>query len=127
MRVALYARVSTQRQAQAQTVEQQLDRLKKYADEQGWPIPIENVFREDGYRGASLKRPGLDRLRDRAAARTLDRVLLTAPDRLARNDVQQVLLLEELEKNVCQGQFLDHPLRQDPHDQRLLQIRGAVA
>jgi site-specific DNA recombinase len=90
MRVALYARVSTQRQAQAQTVEQQLERLKKYADEQGWPIPIENVFRDDGYSGASLKRPGLDRLRDRASARTLDRVLLTAPDRLARNYVHQV-------------------------------------
>src|SRR3954469_13723865 len=127
MRVALYARVSTQRQAQAQTVEQQLERLKKYADEQGWPVPIENVFRDDGYSGASLKRPGLDRLRDRAADRTLDRVLLTAPDRLARNYVHQVLLLEELEKNGCQVQFLDRPMSQDPHDQLLLQIRGAVA
>ena len=127
MRVALYARVSTQRQAQAQTVEQQLERLKKYADEQGWTIPIENVFRDDGYSGASLKRPGLDRLRDRAADRTLDRVLLTAPDRLARNYVHQVLLLEELEKNGCPVQFLDRPMSQDPHDQLLLQIRGAVA
>jgi site-specific DNA recombinase len=127
MRVALYARVSTQRQAQAQTVEQQLERLKKYADEQGWTIPIENVFRDDGYSGASLKRPGLDRLRDRAADRTLDRVLLIAPDRLARNYVHQVLLLEELEKNGCQVQFLDRPMSQDPHDQLLLQIRGAVA
>jgi site-specific DNA recombinase len=127
MRIALYARVSTQRQAQAQTVEQQLDRLKKYADEQGWLVPIENIFRDDGYSGASLKRPGLDRLRDRAAARTLDRVLLTAPDRLARNYVHQVLLLEELEKNGCPVQFLDRPMSQDPHDQLLLQIRGAVA
>jgi site-specific DNA recombinase len=45
MRVALYARISTQRQAQAQTVEQQLDRLKEYADEQGWPVPLEDIFR----------------------------------------------------------------------------------
>jgi site-specific DNA recombinase len=127
MRVALYARVSTQRQAQAQTVDQQLERLKRYADEQGWPVPIENVFRDDGYSGASLKRPGLDRLRDRAADRTLDQVLLTTPDRLARNYVHQVLLLEELEKNGCQVQFLDRPMSQDPHDQLLLQIRGAVA
>ena len=127
MRVALYARVSTQRQAQAQTVEQQLERLKRYADEHGWPVPIENVFRDDGYSGASLKRPGLDRLRDRAADRMLDQVLLTAPDRLARNYVHQVLLLEELEKNGCPVQFLDRPMSQDPHDQLLLQIRGAVA
>lgn len=127
MRIAFYARVSTQRQAQAQTVEQQLDRLKRYAEEQSWAVPVEHIFRDDGYSGASLKRPGLDRLRDRAAARNLDLVLLTAPDRLARNYVHQVLLLEELEQHGCRVQFLDRPMSQDPHDQLLLQIRGAVA
>lgn len=127
MRIAFYARVSTQRQAQAQTVEQQLDRLKRYAEEQSWTVPAEHIFRDDGYSGASLKRPGLDRLRDRAAARNLDLVLLTAPDRLARNYVHQVLLLEELEQHGCRVQFLDRPMSQDPHDQLLLQIRGAVA
>ncbi len=85
MRVALYARVSTQRQAQAQTVEQQLERLRGHAQQQGWDMPSDQVFRDDGYSGASLRRPGLNRLRDRAAARTLDMVVITAPDRLARN------------------------------------------
>ena len=127
MRIAFYARVSTQRQAQAQTVEQQLERLKRYADEQSLAVPVEHIFRDDGYSGASLKRPGLDRLRDRAAARNLDLVLITAPDRLARNYVHQVLLLEELEQHGCRVQFLDRPMSQDPHDQLLLQIRGAVA
>ena len=88
---------------------------------------MEKIFRDDGYSGASLKRPGLDRLRDQAAARTLDLVLITAPDRLARNYVHQVLLLEELEQHGCQVQFLDRPMSHDPHDQLLLQIRGAVA
>ncbi len=74
-----------------------------------------------------LRRPGLDRLRDRAAARTLDLVLITAPDRLARNYVHQVLLLEELQGHGCEVRFLDRPMSQDPHDQLLLQIRGAVA
>jgi site-specific DNA recombinase len=116
-----------QRQAQAQTVEQQLERLKRYADEQSWAIPVEHIFRDDGYSGASLKRPGLDRLRDRAVARNLDLAVITAPDRLARNYVHQVLLLEELEQHGCRVQFLDPPMSQDPHDQLLLQIRGAVA
>jgi site-specific DNA recombinase len=44
MRVALYARVSTQRQAQAQTVEQQLERLKSYLRQQNWSIPVEQIF-----------------------------------------------------------------------------------
>jgi site-specific DNA recombinase len=56
-----------------------------------------------------------------------ERVLMTAPDRLARNDVHQVLLLDELAQRGCQVECLDRPMRQDPHDQLLLQIRGAVA
>src|SRR4051812_335762 len=127
MRAALYARVSTQRQAQAQTVEQQIERLLVHARQQGWDVPLDQVFRDDGFSGASLRRPGLDRLRDRAAARSLDLVLITAPDRLARNYVHQVLLLEELQGHGCEVRFLDRPMSQDPHDQLLLQIRGAVA
>ena len=127
MRVALYARVSTQRQAQAQTVEQQIERLTGHARQQGWDVLPDQVFRDDGYSGASLRRPGLDRLRDRAAAPSLDLVVITAPDRLARNYVHQVLLLEELQGHGCEVRFLDRPMSQDPHDQLLLQIRGAVA
>jgi site-specific DNA recombinase len=127
MRVALYVRVSTQRQAQAQTVEQQIERLTGHARQQGWDVPLDRVFRDDGYSGASLRRPGLDRLRDCAVARSLDLVLITAPDRLARNYVHQVLLLEELQGHGCEVRFLDRPMSQDPHDQLLLQIRGAVA
>src|SRR3982751_2344660 len=127
MRVALYVRVSTQRQAQAQTVEQQVERLAGHARQQGWDVPPDRIFRDDGYSGASLRRPGLDRLRDRAAARSLDLILITAPDRLARNYVHQVLLLEELQGHGCEVRFLDRPMSQDPHDQLLLQIRGAVA
>src|SRR6516162_949509 len=127
MRAAVYARVSTTRQAQAQTIEQQLDRLRVAVAERGWVLDEQHVYRDDGYSGASLGRPGLDRLRDHAAAADLDVVLVTAPDRLARNYVHQVLLIEELAGHGCQVEFLDRPMSQDPHDQLLLQIRGAVA
>ena len=127
MRVAFYARVSTQRQAQADGIAQQLERLQGHALAQGWTVAAEDIFRDDGYSGASLKRPGLERLRDRAALCALDRVLITAPDRLARQYIHQVLLLEELAATGCQVKFLDRPMTRDPHDQLLLQIRGAVA
>ncbi|GHO61316.1 hypothetical protein KSC_002080 [Ktedonobacter sp. SOSP1-52] len=84
-------------------------------------------FRDDGYSGASLRRPGLDRLRDQVRLAQFDQVVITAPDRLARNYVHQVLLIEELERGGCQVTFVDRPMSQDPHDQLLLQIRGAVA
>jgi site-specific DNA recombinase len=127
MQVAAYARVSTQRQAQAQTTEQQLERLHAHAAMRGWALPAERVFRDDGCSGAALRRPGLDRLRDAAASAGLDCILITAPDRLARNYVHQVLLVEELQKHGAEVEFLDRPMSRDPHDQLLLQIRGAVA
>ena len=80
MRVAAYARVSTTRQAQAQGIEQQLDRLRAAAAECGWELDDQHVYRDDGYSGARIGRPGLDRLRDHAALAELDLVLVTAPD-----------------------------------------------
>src|SRR4051812_1949499 len=127
MQVAIYARVSTQRQAGTQSTEQQIDRLRAHAAAQGWSLAADRVFRDDGYSGASLSRPGLDRLRDAAASARLDRILITEPDRLARNYVHQMLLIEELQKHGAEVVFLDRPMSQDPHDQLLLQIRGAVA
>ena len=56
MRRAVYVRVSTQRQAHLQTIEQQLERLQTHFQEQGWEWGDDLVFRDDGYSGASLKR-----------------------------------------------------------------------
>jgi site-specific DNA recombinase len=127
MRIAIYVRVSTQRQAQTQTIDQQLERLKRIAVDRQWQLPEDHIFRDDGYSGASLRRPGLDKLRDLAALAKLDRILITDPDRLARNYVHQVLLMEELQRHGCLVEFADRPLSNDPQDQLLLQIRGAVA
>ncbi|HLX56944.1 MAG TPA: recombinase family protein [Ktedonobacteraceae bacterium] len=127
MNIAVYVRVSTQRQAQTQTIEQQLDSLRTYHEAQGWPWQQEHIFRDDGYSGAKLRRPGLDRLREQVGRAVFDRVGITAPDRLARNYVHQMLLIEEFERGGCQVEFVDRPMSHDPHDQLLLQIRGAVS
>jgi site-specific DNA recombinase len=127
MKIALYTRVSSTHQAQTQTIEEQLQRLHSYCQNQQWSEQDLVSFLDNGYSGASLKRPGLDRLRDAVARAEIDRILLTEPSRLARNYVHQSLLLEEFQGMGCQVIFLDHPMSQDPHDQLLLQIRGAVA
>lgn len=127
MKIALYARVSSTQQAQTQTIEAQLYRLHTHCQNQHWSEQDIVTFLDNGYSGASLKRPGLDRLRDAVACAEIDQILLTEPSRLARNYVHQSLLLEELQSMGCQVIFLDHPMSQDPHDQLLLQIRGAVA
>src|ERR671931_123368 len=128
MRVALYVRVSTDRQQQAQTIEQQVTQLRTYvAARDEWTIAEEHIFRDDGYSGAKLSRPGLDALRDHAARAAFDLVLVTAPDRLARNFVHQMVVLEELQRRGVQVVFFDRPLTDDPHEQLVTQIRGAVA
>jgi site-specific DNA recombinase len=127
MTVAAYVRVSTQRQAQAQTIEQQLERLRAHLRGQGLELTSESIFRDDGCSGATLNRPGLDRLRDAVRAGEVTQVLVTDPDRLARNYVKLMVLLEELERAGCEVTFLDRPMGRDPQDQLMLQIRGAVA
>jgi site-specific DNA recombinase len=130
MRIAIYSRVSTSHQVEHQTIEQQLDRLtaqvQMYAAD-GWVLDPTHVFRDEGYSGAVLARPGLDRLRDAVKGHEIDRVLVTTPDRLARNYVHQMVLLEEWARAGCLVEFLDRPMSDDPHDHLLLQIRGAVA
>src|SRR5512147_1495341 len=121
MRIALYARVSTSRQQQTHTIDQQLARLRAYVTTQAdWSLAEEHIFCDDGQSGTKLKRPGLDHLRDQAAQAAFDLVLLTAPDRLTRNYVHQMVLLEELERAGCCVQFLDRPTSDDPHDQLVL-------
>jgi site-specific DNA recombinase len=127
MSTAIYARVSTERQTLAQTIEQQVERLTVHVHAQGETLRSEDMFRDDGYSGATLNRPGLDRLRDRVKETTIDRVVITSPDRLARNDVHQMVLLEEFAQAGCHVECLDQPLGQDPQAHLLLQIRGAVA
>jgi site-specific DNA recombinase len=128
MEVVLYARVSTTRQQLDQTIEQQIERLREYVAEQPeWHLAENHIYLDDGYSGAKLSRPGLDRLREHVTKSEFEVILITAPDRLARNYVHQMLLIEEFQNMGCQVQFLERPMSQDPHDQLLLQIRGAVA
>jgi site-specific DNA recombinase len=127
MRVAAYVRVSTSRQVKLETIEQQLEMVSRYAREKGWELPEEDIFRDDGYSGTTLKRPALDALRDRARLREFEVVVVPSPDRLARNYVHQMVLIEEFEKGGCRVEFVERPMSSEPNDQLLLQIRGAVA
>jgi site-specific DNA recombinase len=85
IRVAFYARVSSEPQAAAHTIESQLAALSERAQADGLPIPAERQFVDNGYSGATLVRPALDHLRDLVAVGGIDRIYVHSPDRLARN------------------------------------------
>ncbi len=127
MRAAVYARVSTQKQGRDQTIDSQLEALRNWATAQGHELKREHVYTDEGYSGSRLDRPALDRLRDAAREDEFDVVAVYSPDRLARRHAYQVLLLEEFRRAGCTVAFVHRPISEDPHDQLLLQIQGAVA
>lgn len=67
---ALYARVSTEKQEQEETIQSQLEALRQAAVHQGYLATSEDEFIDDGSSGARLDRPALDRLRDLVAEGT---------------------------------------------------------
>ena len=127
MRAAIYARVSTERQERQQTIDSQIAALSAWAEEAGHELRAEHAFRDEGYSGARLDRPGLDALRDAVRDAEVDIVAVLSPDRLARKYAYQALVLEEFRRAGCTVAFLNHTISDNPGDQLLLQIQGAVA
>jgi len=81
---ALYARVSSEQQADEHTIDSQVAALRTRVTEDGLLIPAEREFLDEGYSGATLVRPALERLRDLIAAGGIDRLYVHSPERLAR-------------------------------------------
>ena len=125
--VAIYARVSSDHQAKAATIDSQVAALKGRVKEDGNVCQNELCFLDDGYSGGTLIRPGLERLRDVAYAGAVDRVYVHSPDRLARKYAYQVLLIDELTKAGVEVVFLNHTISDSPEDELLLQMQGMIS
>src|ERR1700688_1504965 len=124
---AIYARVSSDRQKENHTIASQTAALIEYAQKNGYSVPSEWVFEDEGYSGAILVRPGLERLRDLAAEGQIAAVLVYSPDRLSRKYAYQVLLNEELSRCGVELVFLKAPAGVTPEDQLLVQFQGMIA
>lgn len=126
--VALYARVSSERQVQQATIESQLAALRARAVADGCVVLPSEEYVDNGHSGSTLRRPALERLRDRAALATVDTIYVHSPDRLARRYAHQVLLLEELASYGVRVIMLDGRSGGDTaEDQLLIQVQGVIA
>ena len=124
---AIYARVSSDRQKENHTICSQLAALEEYAGSHGYLVPPEWRFQDEGYSGATLLRPGLEALRDLAAAGHIEVALVYSPDRLSRKYAYQVLLAEELSRCGVELVFLKAPSGSTPEDRLLVQFQGMIA
>ena len=124
---AIYARVSSDKQREENTIASQTSALIAFAREQNCDVPTEWVIEDDGYSGASLLRPGLERLRDLAAEGLIQAVLIYAPDRLSRRYAYQILLIEEFARAGVEVLFIRSKRATTPEDELLLQFQGMIA
>src|SRR5215469_16787181 len=125
--VAIYARVSSEQQAEANTIASQLAVLRERVTGDGLSLSKDLECIDDGYSGATLVRPGLERLRDSAAYGLIEKLYVHSPDRLSRNYPYQVLLIEELRRDGVEIVFLNRALGTTPEDELLLQVQGMMA
>ena len=124
---AIYARVSSEQQKEENTIASQTAALVEFARDRGFSVPDEWVIEDEGFSGASLLRPGLERLRDLVAEGYIHAVLIHSPDRLSRKYAYQVLLTEEFARHGVETIFLKAPHSDTPEDQLMLQFQGMIA
>ena len=124
---AIYTRVSSERQREAHTIASQTAALIEWATKLDIEVPRDWIFEDEGYSGATLERPGLERVRDLAAAGDIQVVLVHSPDRLSRKYAYQVLLIEEFGRHGVETGFLNAPSSATAEDQLLVQFQGMIA
>ena len=126
-RNAIYARVSSEAQAQQGTIASQLAAVQTFATNHGLQVDPDLIFADNGVSGTTLARPRLDALRDKAAAGEIEQVLVLSPDRLARKYAHQLMLIEEFKKLGAEIVFTNRQIAASPEDQLLLQMQGVIA
>ena len=124
-RGVIYARVSTEKQEKERTIESQIADLEEYCPTNH--ILLAERYIDNGYSGALLPRPALDRLRDDAQRKRFDAVVIHSVDRLSRNHIHAGIVKEELEKHGVEVLFLNAPATNTPEGQLLFDIQGVVA
>jgi site-specific DNA recombinase len=125
--VGAYGRVSDDKPSQEGPIASQMEKVLERIASDGWKCDPELCFVDDGYSGDTLVRPGLERLRDQAAAGTIDRLYILDPDRISRKYAYQVLILEELTRCGVEVVFLCNPPGRGPEENLLLQVQGMIA
>lgn len=124
---AIYARVSSERQKEDKTIGSQTQGLKEFALAHDYVVPENLVFEDEGFSGATLARPGLERLRDVVSEGQVEVVLVHSPDRLSRKYAYQVVLIEEFSRKGVETVFIKGPAGHSPEDQLLVQFQGMIA
>lgn len=125
-RTAIYARVSTEEQAEHGTsLDGQVEECRRRARDLGFADPEPYV--DAGISGTQLDRPALDALRADIALGEFQHLLCYDPDRLSRNLGHLLLLMDEFTRAGVQVEFTNFDLHPTADGRLLFAMRGAIA
>lgn len=125
-RAALYARVSTARQEQEETIDSQLAEVRQRIEADDALLGADMVFVDEGYSGSMLERPALDAMLDAAKNKEFDVLYIYDLGRLSRQLSHLLIVIEQLEKYDRELVSLHERITGTPEDKFLLQIMGSM-
>jgi site-specific DNA recombinase len=125
LRCAIYARVSTDDQAERYGLSSQLTELRALAARRGYTIIGEYI--DDGISGAVLERPKLAELRALVRNRGVEVVLAHTTDRISRELVHLLLVTDEVRRSGARLEYVTHTPDDTAEGQFREQVLGAVA
>ncbi|MFA6130499.1 MAG: recombinase family protein [Candidatus Omnitrophota bacterium] len=123
--IAIYARVSTAKQEEEETIKNQLGVIQEFAEKNNYRIVQKYI--DDGWSGDMLARPALDQLREDAKKKIWKAVLIYDPDRLARRYSYQELVMDELRDLGLETIFITTPSPKTGEEKILYGVKGLFA
>lgn len=124
---AYYARVSTNRQEKEETIDSQIAEVEDRIKLDGNVVGQSLKFKDDGWSGDLLARPGLDAMRDAADRKEFEVIYIWSRDRIARKYSYQELILDQLSELGIEVIDLHGTKAETPEDKILLGFKGLFA
>lgn len=124
---AIYARVSSLKQKDGETINSQVSALMQMAKENDYTIPEGWIFKDEGISGSILNRPALDELRGQVHEGDINAVLVYSPDRLSRKYAHQLLIEMEFQKAKTELIFYNTPPAKNAEEQLSLHFKSIFA
>lgn len=118
--IGIYVRISDDDQSKY-SIADQLEQCKERAKTND---VIEYI--DDGITASILERPALTKLREDVSNRLIEKVICWDPDRLARNLMHQLIIVNEIEKHATL-EFINHSYTKTAEGALFFQMRGAIS
>ena len=126
MKIAAYCRVSTEKEAQIDSLEKQIEFFNEFIKKNGYELY--KLYADEGISGKQIKhRKQFQQMMQDAKAKKFDKVVVKDVSRFARNTVDLLQSVRELKSYNVQVDFLNNGEVMEGGSEFILTILGAMA